>query len=189
MEIVAEENNMNEIMRTAFASTLRFLPTETATMPLPRWNESAFRYFFCRHLSESHPDVDQFVESSRIDLVLRRGNESAFVEFKFYLHPQRFDPYSGASRGYKGGPGAKNLAEFQACIDQLHRRPSAEGLSKFVVLAYADPAGDTRLGLRYSRQYDDYRHADENVTVTLLAQAGPVSIDATVLHARLYSVL
>lgn len=179
---------MDEIVGSAFRETVGFLPTEVGVMPLGRWNESVFRYFFCRFLSEAHPEVDQFVECSHIDLVLRHGTRQAFVEFKFYLHPQRFDPYDGKLLGFKGGPGAKNLSEFCACIDQLHARHSIEGLTKYVVLAYADPADGSRPRHRYATHYDDYRHTGDGVTLNLLDSAGPIEAGDAIFHAKLYSV-
>jgi hypothetical protein len=41
---------MDEIVGSAFRETLAFLPSELRLMPLSRWNESVFRYFFCRFL-------------------------------------------------------------------------------------------------------------------------------------------
>lgn len=179
---------MDEILGPAFRETVRFLPTELQLMPLARWNESVFRYVFCRCLAQVHPEVDQFVECSKIDLVLRSGREQAFVEFKFYLRPQRFDPYDGRMLGYKGGPSAKNLAEFQACVDYLHSRRSVEGLSKYVVLAYADPSDARRADHRYATYYDDYRHTAGGVTLRLLDSGGPIEAGDALLQAKLYAV-
>jgi hypothetical protein len=61
------------------------------------------------HNQQLIPDVCQFVECDRIDLVLHGAEEKVFVEFKFYLHPRKFNPYTGKWSGFKGGPGLKNL--------------------------------------------------------------------------------
>src|SRR5208282_3472565 len=101
---------MERVVQGAFRSAFEHLRAEVAVMPLSRWNESVFRYWFCRSVATGNPDVEQFVECDKIDLVLSRGNARAFVEFKFYRHPQRFDPYSGNICGFKGGPDPKNLS-------------------------------------------------------------------------------
>ncbi len=179
---------MDEVVRSTFSSTMAFMLAELAQMSLSRWNESVFRYFFCRFLSDAHPDVKQFVECSRIDLVLHCGEEKAFVEFKFYLHPRRFDPYTGNWSGFKGGPGRKNLSEFRKCVDGLYGREPVPGLSKYVVLVYADPVDGSRPALRYSVHYDDYRHSDEKVTLDLLESHGPIESAEGRVQARLFAV-
>jgi hypothetical protein len=178
---------MNEIVQAAFRDAIASLPTELALMPLSRWNESVFRFFFCRLLADAHPEVEQFVECERIDLVLAREGRRAFVEFKFYLHVQRFDPYAGTTMGFKGGPGTKNLSEFRACLDQLHARAAPDGLSKYVVLVYADPQ-DGRGKHRYSSSYGDYRHSSTTLSIRMLESAGPIETTEGVVSARLYEV-
>ncbi len=140
---------MDDVVRTTFSDAVARMSDELGSMPLSRWNESVFRYFFCRRLAASYPDVTQFVECDHVDLVLHGPTEKAFIEFKFYLRQQKFDPYSGSSLGFKGGPGPKNLGEFRKCIDQLYGRRPVPGLSKYVALVYADRAG-TPLGNQYS---------------------------------------
>ncbi|MBQ0895098.1 hypothetical protein KBX37_18655 [Micromonospora sp. U56] len=179
---------MDDIVRSTFSSTMAFMPEELRRMPLSRWNESVFRYFFCRQLSDAYPDVNQFVECDRIDLVLHSAEEKAFVEFKFYLHPRRFDPYTGDWSGFKGGPGLRNLEEFRRCVDHLHGRKPMHGLSKYIILVYADPAGGSSPGNRYSVHYDDYLHVDEKITLDLLASGGPVESDEGRVQARLFAV-
>jgi hypothetical protein len=98
---------LDEVVRRTFSATIAFTLGEFAQMPLSPWTESVFRYFFCRFLSDAYPDVTQFVECSRIDLVLHWGERKAFLEFKFYVRPCKFDPYTGRSLGFKGGPGSR----------------------------------------------------------------------------------
>ena len=125
---------MNEVVPTAFRSTVEFLPTEFPVMPLSRWNESVLRYYFCRFLATANPEVEQFVECDHIDLVLKSSRLVAFVEFKFDIKPRRFDPCDGSARGFKGAPGAKNRREFQKCINRLHKRRCTTEVSKYVVV-------------------------------------------------------
>ena len=179
---------MNEVVQTAFRRTVKFLPSELKIMPLSRWNESVLRYFFCRFLAKADPEVEQFVECDHIDLVLKSSRLVAFVEFKFFIHPRRFDPYDGTARGFKGGPGRQNLREFRACIDRLHKRPPTPGLSKYVVLVYADPADGSRPGGRYSHYYDQYRHPRTDV-VRRVKRSGPIdTTECMLVRAQLYKV-
>ncbi|SCG15505.1 hypothetical protein GA0070610_1739 [Micromonospora echinofusca] len=179
---------MDDVVRSTFSSTMAFLPGELSRMPLSRWNESVLRYFFCRLLSNAYPDVKQFVECDRIDLVLHRAGEKAFVEFKFYLHPRKFDPYTGDWSGFKGGPGLRNLAEFRRAVDHLHGRNPMQGLSKYVVLVYVDPVDGSSPGNSYSVHYDDYRHSDEKIALDLLESGGPIESGEDRLQARLFAV-
>jgi hypothetical protein len=179
---------MNEVVQTAFRSTVKFLPSEFAVMPLNRWNESVLRYYFCRFLAMARPDVEQFVECDKIDLVLGQPPLRAFIEFKFYRHPLRFDPYDGKARGFKGGPGRKNLEEFQACIDLLHNRSSVPDLSKYVVLVYADPTDGSRPNLRFSHHYDEYHHPRNQVAIRLVESSGPIETKEGIVKSQLYEV-
>ncbi|MEU1644314.1 hypothetical protein [Micromonospora zamorensis] len=179
---------MDDIVRSTFSSTVEFMPEELSRMPLSRWNESIFRYFFCRQLSDAYPDVRQFVECDRIDLVVHSAEEKAFVEFKFCLHPLKFDPYTGDPSGYKGGPGPRNLVEFRKCVDYLHGRKPMHGLSKYIVLVYADPIGQSSPGNKYSVHYDDYLHSDEKVTLDLVKSGGPIESGDDRVQARLFAV-
>jgi hypothetical protein len=132
--------------------------------------------------------VKQLVECGRIDLVLHNGEEKAFIEFKFYLRPRRYDPYTGKLVGFKGGPGAQNLREFRRCVDELSRRHSAPGLSKYVVLVYADPSDGGSPGNRYSDDYDDYLHPDKNVALEVLESHGPFESAEGHVKGKLFTV-
>jgi hypothetical protein len=167
---------------------MAFVPTELVLMPLSRWNESVFRYFYCRALAEAHPEVKQLVECDRIDLVLHHGTEKAFVEFKFYLQPRRINPYTGGWSGFKGGPGTQNLNEFRQCITTLHARAFVPGLSKYIVLVYADPNEGTSPGRQYSIHYDSYVHSDENIAVHMLESHGPIESHDSRILAKLFAV-
>jgi hypothetical protein len=179
---------VDDVVRSTFSSTLAFLPNELRRMPLSRWNESVFRYFFCRFLADAYPGMKQLVECGRIDLVLHRGEEKAFVEFKFYLRPRRYDPYTGELLGFKGGPGAQNLREFRQCVDDLNLRESVPGLSKYIVLVYADPANGSSPGNLYSGHYDGYLHPDEKVALEVLESRGPIESAEGRVKAKLFAV-
>ncbi|MFG3708622.1 hypothetical protein ACGF7U_28370 [Micromonospora sp. NPDC047670] len=132
--------------------------------------------------------MTQFVECDRIDLVLHRAEEKAFIEFKFYLHAPKFDPYTGRRSGFKGGPGRMNLEEFRRCVDQLHVRQSIHGLSKYIVLVYADPIGGSTTGNRYSTHYDDYAHWTGEITLDLLESVEPIESGGDRIQAKLFAV-
>jgi hypothetical protein len=157
-------------------------------MPLSRWNESVLRYYFCRFLAMTYPQVEQFVECDKIDLVLRQPPLVAFIEFKFYKHPCRYDPYDGRPRGFKGGSSRKNVGEFQTCIDQLHERPSVPHLSKYVVLVYADPVDGSGPNRRFSHYYDDYRHPCDSVSLRRIECSAPIKTTEAIVRAQLYEV-
>ncbi len=160
---------MDKIIKQVLEATLEFLPREFKRMPLERWSEAVFRYYFCRFLSRTHKEVRQDFECSRIDLVLRCPPETAFVEFKFYGHPPRFEPYTGErAPGFKGGPGAKNFSEFQKCINQLADLRSELGLSKYLILFYADPQHLQPQQHTFSMYYDDYKHPDRVVRLKII---------------------
>lgn len=175
---------MKRIIEAAFDRTLAFLTEELSVMPLDRWNESVFRYVYCRCLAEMNPEFEQFVECDRIDLVLANRNSRAFIEFKFFRRPRRFDPYDGTLRGFKGGAGKQNLAEFQDCVDELSGRRPIEGLSKYIVLAFADPTDMSPKSYRYASYYDDY----EDHRVRRLKAAGPIDASGEVLKAQLLAI-
>lgn len=179
---------MNEIVTTAFRSVVDHLRSEIELMPLSRWTESVVRYYFCRSIAMVDPNIDQFVECGKIDLVLYRPPTRAFVEFKFYRHPRRFDPYDGKARGFKGGPGRKNLGEFRSCVDQLHERPYAQGLSKYIVLIYADPNDGTRPTLRFSQSYDAYEHPSNDVVLRVLDAPEPFATAEGIVQCKLYEL-
>lgn len=179
---------MNKIVQTAFRNTIEFLRSEVELMPLSRWNESVLRYYFCRFLAIAYPRVEQFVECEKIDLVLRQPPLVAFIEFKFYRHPRRFDPYDGRPHGFKGGPGRKNVGEFQACIDHLRERPPVPNLSKYVVLVYADPTDGSRPNLRFSQYYDNYHHPHAHVSIHRIERSKPIETADAIIRAQLYEV-
>jgi hypothetical protein len=180
--------SMDDVVRTAFRQSLETLASELKIMPLSRWNESVFRYYFCRSIALAYPDVEQFVECKEIDLVLAQPSSRAFIEFKFYTHPHKFDAYSGRRIGYKGYPGSKNLGEFRDCIDKLHGRVSVSGLSKYIVLVYADPNDGRRPGRRYATYYDEYRHARDDVMIRLIETSADIAPSDAIIRAKLYEI-
>lgn len=157
-------------------------------MPLNRWNKSVLRYYFCRFLATNRPEVQQFVECDRIDLVLQKEMLCAFVEFKLYLKSPRFDPYDHNACGFKGGPSKQNLREFESCIDALHQRRCMTGLSKYIILVYADSIESPARWQTFSRYYDSYQHPNKAVSLRLVDSIGPTEVNRSILKAQLYEV-
>lgn len=180
------ERDLEEIVKAAFRGAVAQVQADVEVMSLSRWTESVFRFFFCRPVALARPDVEQFVECGKIDLVLHKPPNRAFIEFKFYSHPRRFDPYDGKLRGFKGGASKKNLDEFQDCVNQLHQRPYASGLSKYVALVYADPMDGQRM--RYSDYLDAYRHDREVVALRLVDEHEAFRAGDSLVRGKLYEV-
>lgn len=181
---------MTDIVLAGLRGALESLKSELPLMPLSRWNESVFRYYFCRAVAIADSAVEQFVECGKIDLVIAQGGRRAFVEFKFYWKPRRFNPYTGSQKGFKGGPGPKNLGEFQRCINKLAERDTIPGLSKYIVLVYADRNGDGSKNSRFAGDYDDYKHLHEAIAIqsVIVARDVILSPDGDV-SANLYEII
>lgn len=179
---------MEHAVLAGFEGATRALHDDMGIMPLDRWNESVLRYHFCCATSRACPEVEQFVECGKIDLVLASGELRAFVEFKYYWHPRRHDPYGGHNRGFKGGPSRKNLLEFESCVNQLAARDAKAGLSKFVVLFYADRIDADAAKLNYGGCYNEYCHGHSGVGMRTVKRWGPVNGGGGVARAVLFEV-
>lgn len=178
---------MRLLLIAAFEDAIAQIRAEEARMPLDRWNESVFRFFYSRAIAALEPDVTQLVECDRIDLVLHRGSERAFVEFKFYTHSIRYDPITGEQTGMKGFPSPENRREFKNCVDTLRKRPvPSEGL-RVVALFYADPVSAQKI---YEQRYGDDSLVEDELNINRLASIGPfLSHDLqNTCNARLYEI-
>jgi hypothetical protein len=179
---------MRLLLIAAFEDAVAQIRAEEARMPLDRWNESVFRFFYSRAIAALEPDVPQLVECDRIDLVLHRGSERAFIEFKFYTHSIRYDPITGERTGMKGFPGRKNQREYRKCVETLRQRSiSPDGL-KVVALFYADPLAAAHK--TYEESYGDDSGNEDELKISRLASIGPFrSHDLqNNCYARLYEV-
>jgi hypothetical protein len=140
---------MRQLLITAFEDAVAQIKAEEVRMPLPRWNESVFRFMYSRAVATLEPDVTQLFECNRIDLVLHRGSERALVEFKFYTHSVACDAMTGSQVGMKGYPSPKNCREFKKCVETLRRRSAPPDVLKLVALFYADPVAATQKNMKY----------------------------------------
>jgi hypothetical protein len=179
---------MRQLLITALEDAVARIKAEVALMPLTRWNESVFRFVYSRAVATREPDVKQFFECSRIDLVLHRKSERAFVEFKFYTHSTANDALSGIKTGMKGYPSPGNHQEFKDCVETLRRRSVASDVLKLVALFYADPASTT--GKTYETCYGDSASVEDELRIRRLFSIGPFLSNGseTICNARLYEV-
>lgn len=149
---------MRRLLIKAFEDAVTQFKSDEARTPLGRWNESVFRFFYSKALTALDADIEQWFEVNRIDLVVRRKNELAFIEFKFYLHSARFYWLQGVPKGMKSYPSLKNLREFEESVDRLRRQPDSSAVPKFVALFYADPKDSPK-----KKRYEDYYGHDSGI--------------------------
>jgi hypothetical protein len=146
--------SVERIIIDVFRRTASTLSKDLESVCLDYWQEGILRFLFVKEALRYDSSVTCFVECDHIDLVLRKGNTGAFIEFKFYLHSPKHDPYTGARIGRKGHPSLKNLREFKKCVHELHGRKQDQNIAKFIVLAYADPVNAKTK--TYGAYYDDF---------------------------------
>jgi hypothetical protein len=179
---------MRQLLIKAFKDTAEQIKADLAMMPLERWSESVFRFIYSRAVAKLEPDVTHFVECSRIDLVLHRKRERAFVEFKFYLHAHRYDPLCGNKIGWKGGPGRKNYREFKKCVQTLRRRYRGSKVLRLVALFYSDPV-DTRRKT-FDAYFGDKSGVKRKLKIRRLDSISPFASNGSesTCNVRLYEV-
>jgi len=179
---------MHQLLTAAFQETVTQFKAEEVLMPLARWNESVFRFLYSRAIATLEPDVTQLVECSRIDLVLYRRSERAFVEFKFYIHSVAYDSVTGEKLGKKGYPSLKNRREFENCVKALRQRLVPPEVLKLVALFYADPVPGTRN--TFDMCYGNRSGIENELKIRRLVSIGPflANDSQSSCNARLYEV-
>jgi hypothetical protein len=145
---------MKQTVIEIFRRTVSSVEHELKQVCLEHWHESILRFFFVKEALRNNPPLVCNVECNYIDLVLRKDDLFAFVEFKFYLHAPKYDPYNGKRLSRKGYPSRGNFNNFNDCVTRLYERKPDDRLGKFIVLAYADPL-DSRVRT-YGSFYDDF---------------------------------
>jgi len=182
---------MRQLLITALKDTVTQIRHDLRLMPLTRWNESVFRFTYCRAIARQEPDVKQFDECDRMDLVLHRNSERAYVEFKFYIRRAAHDPLSGVRTGMKGGPSRKNWQEFKKCVKTLRQRPAPSEVLKIVVLFYADSVSTGQK--TFESYYGARTDIEDRLMIRRLASIGPFqsgdSDSNSICNARLYEIL
>lgn len=143
---------MLEILITALNATLIDMESNFHDAPIEAWNESVFRFIFCKNINKQNKEINQLVECERIDLVLHGSDFLSFIEFKFYIHSYRFDPYTQQRRGRKSFPSPQNFNEFKNSIKILKGKKETKLLTKFIILFYADP--DPCNNAKYNSYYN-----------------------------------
>ena len=81
----------------------------------------------------THPGLK--TEWERFDLLVQVSDDLTIIEFKYYLLRQTFD-LQGKMRGYKGGAGPKNEAEFRDCLHKLRTTVVSREVGRYLVLVY-----------------------------------------------------
>ena len=181
---------MGRIVIDVFRRTASTLSKELRSICLHHWHESILTFLFVKEVLRYDDSLTCFVECDRIDLVIRKGNLGAFIEFKFYLHPPKYDPYTGARIGRKGYPSPQNLKEFENCIDELHRRKQNQNITKFIVLAYADPVNAKTK--TYGGYYDDFTLPSErNINIKMIDSIESIRCGKTnsVITLKLFEIM
>lgn len=130
---------MFELLKVSLDDTLGEMKNDFSVAPIEAWNESVFRFIFCKNINKRNKEINQLVECNRIDLVLRGSDFLSFIEFKFYIHSNKFDPCTQQQRGRKSFPSPNNFNEFKKSIEILKNREGTKLTSKFIILFYADP--------------------------------------------------
>jgi hypothetical protein len=179
---------MHQLLTAAFEEAVTQFKAEEVLMPLARWNESVFRFYYSRAIARLEPDVTQLFECSRIDLVLHRGTERAFVEFKFYTHSVGYDSITGMTGRMKGYPSLQNRREFENCVKTLRERPVPPEVLKLVALFYADPVASSQK--TYEICYGSGSGVEDELKIHRLTSIGPFpSNDSkSMCNARLYEL-
>jgi hypothetical protein len=180
---------MRRLLTKAFKNAVTQFKAEEALTPLGRWNEFVFRFYYSKALTALDADFEQWFEVNRIDLVVRRKNDLAFIEFKFYLHSARYYWLQGVSKGMKSYPSLKNLMEFEKSVDTLRRQPDSSAVPKFVALFYADPK-DSPKNKRYEHYYGHDSGIEERLKLRRPISIGPfpTTDSKTDCYAKMYEL-
>ncbi len=142
---------MFELLKVALDDTLDEMKRDFSVAPIEAWNESVFRFIFCKNINKQNKEISQLVECNRIDLVLHKPGFSSFIEFKFYIHSSRYEHCTKKIIGLKSYPSDRNFGEFKNSAKKLSNQKESESTSKFIILFYADPDP-----CNFRRKYDDY---------------------------------
>src|SRR5919112_2713985 len=118
---------------------MRRLLAHAEKVELPNTDESTLRAFFMAAAHDQLVPRPRFqTEWRRFDLLLQIGELATVIEFKYYVQ-RRSQGLQGELLGFKGGPGPKNEAEFNFCVQKLRT-------------AVLTGVGDRRLILVYERE-------------------------------------
>jgi hypothetical protein len=179
---------MRQLLITAFEDAVTQTKADLKLMPLTRWNESVFRFLYSRAVTTRAPDVTQFFECNKIDLVLHRKSEGAFIEFKFYIHSPAYDALTGKKIDMKSFASPQNFREFKNSVGILRQRPAPPEILKLVALFYSDPCDPRRK--TYNACYGDSSGVERELNICRLISIGPFSPEGsdTICSARLYEV-
>jgi hypothetical protein len=112
------------------------------------FNESVFRYYFIKNLSQQYPKSRLEIEWKRFDLLMSHGKTGIIIEFKFYFLNKHRD-INGEFKRYKGGSGKKNKNEFFSCLDRLSSLTEEGIRGKYLILVYEVAESSKAFGRTY----------------------------------------
>jgi hypothetical protein len=133
---------------------MRRLLAHAEKVGLANTDECTLRAFFMAAAHDHLKPSPKFqTEWRRFDLLLQVGDLATIIEFKYYMQ-RRTVGLQGQHLGFKGGPGLKNEAEFNACVHKLRTAELPGVADRRLILVYEEqPNGGTRHSL--SQSYRD----------------------------------
>jgi len=186
---------VRQLLIAAFKDTVARIEADADRMRLADWNESVFRFMYSLAVARREQNIRQFSECGSIDLVLRHKNELGFVEFKFYVHRPKYDPFSGEKcQGMKSYPSRKNYREFEKSVGTIRGRLSANhDPLKFVALFYSDPDPMSDERKTYYWYYGDDSRLESQVKIHRIDSTQSFSRkddgSKSICYAKLYEIL
>lgn len=160
---------------------MRRLLVHAEKVDLANTDECTLRAFFmaAAHdlLGASRPRFQ--TEWRRYDLLVQVDDAATVIEFKYYIQ-RRNRGLRDEQRSFKGGPGRKNEAEFNACVQKLRTADLPDDVDRRLVLVYGrEPSTQSRRS--FDQSYRDLTPGEDLADVQALA-IGP--LEGRVLRPR-----
>jgi hypothetical protein len=160
---------------------MRRLLAHAEKVRLPNTDECTLRAFFmaAAHDLLGTPWPRFQTEWSRFDVLVQIGTLATIIEFKYYMRRRTFG-LGGKPLSFKGGPGPKNEAEFNACLEKLCTAvPTGVGDRRLILVYEREANGRSRYS--FDRSYGGLAVGDDVTDVQSLA-VGP--LEGRVLRPR-----
>ena len=160
---------------------MRRLLAHAEKVGLPNTDECTLRAFFmaAAHDLLGMPGPQFQTEWYRFDLLVQIGTLTAAIEFKYYMQRHKLG-LGGEHLGFKGGPGPKNEAEYNACVKKLRTAGPPGVADRRLILVYVREANG-RSRYSFDRSYGGLAVGDDLADVQSLT-VGP--LEGKVLHPR-----
>ena len=163
------------------SEAMRRLLAHAEKVRLSNTDECTLRAFFmaAAHDVLGMPGPQFQTEWYRFDLLVQIDALATVIEFKYYMRRRTFG-LGGGFLGFKGGPGPKNEAEFNACVKKLRTAVLTGVGDRRLILVYEREAnGQSRYS--FDRSYGGLAVGNDLTDVQLLA-VGP--LEGRVLRPR-----